>query len=56
MQNYQGKEGINKKMPTFVMNISLLFEDQDFGAKDGGIGLLKALAFHHPGDVLVVWK
>ena len=33
-----------------------LFEDHASGAKDDRPGLLKALAFVQPGDVLVVWK
>jgi len=33
-----------------------LFEDHASGAKDDRPGLVKALAFVHPGDVLVVWK
>ncbi len=33
-----------------------LFEDHASGAKDDRTGLAKALAFVHPGDVLVVWK
>ena len=33
-----------------------LFEDHASGAKDDRPGLLKALAFVRPGDVLVVWK
>ena len=33
-----------------------LFEDHAFGAKDDRPGLVKALAFVRPGDVLVVWK
>lgn len=33
-----------------------LFEDHASGAKDDRPGLVKALAFVQPGDVLVVWK
>ncbi len=33
-----------------------LFEDHASGAKDDRPGLVKVLAFVHPGDVLVVWK
>jgi len=33
-----------------------LFEDHASGAKDDRPGLVKALAFVRPGDVLVVWK
>lgn len=33
-----------------------LFEDRASGAKDDRSGLAQALAFVHPGDVLVVWK
>jgi DNA invertase Pin-like site-specific DNA recombinase len=33
-----------------------LFEDHASGAKDDRPGLVKALAFEQPGDVLVVWK
>lgn len=33
-----------------------LFEDHASGAKDDRPGLTAALAFVHPGDVLVVWK
>jgi DNA invertase Pin-like site-specific DNA recombinase len=33
-----------------------LFEDHASGAKDNRPGLVKALAFVQPGDVLVVWK
>jgi len=33
-----------------------LFEDHASGAKDDRTGLAEALAFVHPGDVLVVWK
>jgi DNA invertase Pin-like site-specific DNA recombinase len=33
-----------------------LFEDHASGAKDDRPGLIKALAFVQPGDVLVVWK
>ena len=33
-----------------------LFEDHASGAKDDRHGLNSALAFVHPGDVLVVWK
>lgn len=33
-----------------------LFEDHASGAQDDRPGLSKALAFVHPGDVLVVWK
>jgi DNA invertase Pin-like site-specific DNA recombinase len=33
-----------------------LFEDHASGAKDDRQGLVKALAFVQPGDVLVVWK
>src|ERR1035437_7425344 len=33
-----------------------LFEDRASGAKDDRLGLLEALAFVRPGDVLVVWK
>jgi DNA invertase Pin-like site-specific DNA recombinase len=33
-----------------------LFEDHAAGAKDDQPGLVKALAFVRPGDVLVVWK
>ena len=33
-----------------------LFEDHASGAKDDRPGLIEALAYVHPGDVLVVWK
>lgn len=33
-----------------------LFEDRASGARDDRPGLNQALAFVHPGDVLVVWK
>jgi DNA invertase Pin-like site-specific DNA recombinase len=33
-----------------------LFEDHASGARDNRPGLARALAFVHPGDVLVVWK
>ena len=33
-----------------------LFEDHASGARDDRPGLLKALGFVRPGDVLVVWK
>jgi DNA invertase Pin-like site-specific DNA recombinase len=33
-----------------------LFEDHASGARDDRPGLARALAFVHPGDVLVVWK
>src|SRR5450631_4862849 len=33
-----------------------LFEDHASGAKDDRPGLVKALDFVQPGDVLVVWK
>src|ERR1035437_7851693 len=33
-----------------------LFEDHASGAKDDRPGLISALAFVRPGDVLVVWK
>ena len=33
-----------------------LFEDHASGAKDDRPGLVKVLAFVHPGDVLIVWK
>lgn len=33
-----------------------LFEDHASGAKDDRPGLVKALEFVRPGDVLVVWK
>ena len=33
-----------------------LFEDRASGARDDRPGLIKALAFLKPGDVLVVWK
>lgn len=33
-----------------------LFEDHASGAKDDRAGLVKALAFVQPGDVLIVWK
>ena len=33
-----------------------LFEDHASGTKDDRPGLVKALAFVQPGDVLVVWK
>ena len=33
-----------------------LFEDHASGAKDDRPGLVEALAYVHPGDVLVVWK
>lgn len=33
-----------------------VFEDHASGAKDDRPGLAQALAFVHPGDILVVWK
>lgn len=33
-----------------------LFEDHASGAKDDRVGLVRALEFVRPGDVLVVWK
>jgi len=33
-----------------------LFEDRASGAKDNRPGLVQALDFMRPGDVLVVWK
>ncbi len=33
-----------------------IFEDHASGAKDDRPGLVKALEFVHPGDVLIVWK
>jgi DNA invertase Pin-like site-specific DNA recombinase len=43
-------------LPAAGVDSRHLFEDYACGAKDDRPGLVKALAFVQPGDVLVVWK